>query len=257
MNCEDVRDLLHAYADNELDAVTAREVEGHLRDCADCQKAFAADRAVKTVIASPAMLHPAPNLLRERLLAASEIRAISRPKESGWFWRAWPIMNLAASLLIVAGLAWVYSGIATHPTAGSGDAEDVLAAHLRSMQIDSHLMDVKSTDQHTVKPWFDGKLDFAPPVRNLQGQGFPLIGGRLDYLHDRPVAALVYGRFKHLINVFIWPGESGDGKSELNGYNLVHWSENGMSFWAVSDVNAQDLSDFADLLKTPPAATKP
>jgi anti-sigma factor RsiW len=255
MNCGDARDLLYAYADNELDALTSRNLEAHLSGCAKCQSAFEADRAVKSAVGISSLRRPAPDFLRKDLVekgALPEARSASRPTI-----RLWPMMNLAASLLLVGGLAWLYSNIATHPGMPSGDAGEVLAAHLRSMQLDSHLVDVQSTDQHTVKPWFDGKLDFAPPVRDFKDQGYALLGGRLDYLHNRPVAALVYRRYKHLINVFIWPEESPDSREQLNGYNLSHFSKDGMTYWLISDVNDADLASFAALLRNGPPATTP
>jgi len=142
------------------------------------------------------------------------------------------------------------------PNIGGGEqdliAEEIVASHIRSMQ-PGHLYDVESTDQHTVKPWFDGKLDFAPPVINLADQGFPLIGGRLDYVGHRNVAALVYQRQKHFINVFVWPEDSKPAKTPevqtIQGYNLVFWSHNGMYFCAASDLNLAELRQFAQLLE--------
>ena len=134
--------------------------------------------------------------------------------------------------------------------AGVGAMPDVVAAHIRALQ-PGHLVDVASTDRHTVKPWFDGRLDYAPPVRDFAGAGFPLVGGRLDYVAGRPVAALVYGRQKHLIDVFVWPGASAGSGGAVQGYNVIAWAQGGMNYRAVSDLNARELGELAGLLRRP------
>jgi mycothiol system anti-sigma-R factor len=264
MSCKDASDLLHAYADNELDAAKSRELEAHLEQCPACERAFAADRAVKSALANSALLRPAPDALRERLLAASAFSDTGHPPQNSRAdaaqWRRgavtsrsgrmfWQVLAVAASIAIIAGLILIVPGTLSRLRGNEVDAQEALASHLRSMQTETHLMDVPSSDQHTVKPWFDGRLDFAPPVHDLADKGFPLAGGRLDFMHDRPVAALVYHRNKHIINLFIWPGESGQSSEEKQGYNLVHWSDVGMTFWAVSDVNSSELTQFANLFR--------
>ncbi len=156
---------------------------------------------------------------------------------------SWWAAGLAASVVMVVSLGLA---IMNRPPRMEAEAGEVLGSHLRSMQLEEkRLVDVVSTDQHTVKPWFEGKLDFAPPVWNMADRGYPLVGGRLDYLHGRPAAALVYQHGKHVINLFIWPGESGGGEADIQGYHLVKWSGQGMTFWAVSDVKPGDLEEFS------------
>ncbi len=162
-------------------------------------------------------------------------------------------MAMAATLLIGLGLGATWSALTrrARPEAGSAIVREVLDSHIRSLAGGAtHLMDVASTDQHTVKPWFQGKLDFSPAVTDLAPQGFPLLGGRVDYIDGHPAAALVYGRRQHLINLYQWPAAEGatgaDIASELHrGYTVLHWVTGGLECWAVSDVNASDLREFA------------
>ena len=155
---------------------------------------------------------------------------------------------MAAAAIVLLALVPFLRG----PSTEEFLAREVVSSHVRSLMA-NHLADVPSSDQHTVKPWFNGKLDFSPPVVDLANQGFALIGGRLDYLNNRPVAALIYQRDKHLINLFIWPSsESSDSgiKSETRqGYHLFHWTRSGMTYWAVSDVEEGQLQEFVQRLQ--------
>jgi len=162
----------------------------------------------------------------------------------------WPWMSIAATAVLVAMVAWRIGLVASRPSPEELMAQNVLASHVRSLMA-NHLTDVPSSDQHTVKPWFDGKLDFSPPVKDLSGNGFPLAGGRLDYLDNRPVAALVYQQRKHFINLFIWPSEVDARQKTLTrqGYNLFHWTPWGMCYWAVSDLNWTELQEFVRLVQ--------
>jgi len=159
-------------------------------------------------------------------------------------------LALAATIAVMLGLVFLNQGGMFDRSRGNALAQDVISSHVRSL-LATHLLDVPSTDQHTVKPWFDGKLKFSPPVRDFADQGFRLIGGRLDYINGREVAALVYQRRLHIINLFIWPLESGRTTAAesfaTNGYNVLHWERDGFAFWAVSDVSAGDLTAFAGL----------
>ena len=258
MNCAEIQELLNAYADGELDLLRSVEIEEHLKTCRACARAVGNIRALRAVIRSNDLSFPAPAGLHRRVLSslpAKKEKSLARVS-----FLAWPGLRWAYSFAGVALVAVVLTAILLNNSGTDRLAREVASSHVRSLMA-GHLMDVASTDQHTVKPWFDGKLDFAPPVVDLADHGFPLVGGRLDYLHDRPVAALVYQRQKHFINLFIWPA-SGKRAPErppsVNGYNLVHWDAAGMTCWAVSDLNGAELGDFADLFKSqvgsPPAA---
>src|SRR6185503_12846278 len=159
---------------------------------------------------------------------------------------------IAAALILAlsGGLLWKILAARSQSNTDDLLAQEVVSSHIRSMML-NHLVDVPSSDQHTVKPWFNGKLDFAPDVKDLVDQGFPLVGGRLDYVDNRAVAALVYQRRKHSINLFIWPSSDAAKSTQqfsVNGYNIIHWTNSGSTYWAVSDVNSTDLSEFAKLL---------
>jgi anti-sigma factor RsiW len=249
MACENSERMLHAYFDGELDLVRSLEFEEHLKTCAQCASELREQQSLRDSLRAGNLYERAPDGLRSRLRAAlpAEVRpqSISTSRRPVIEWLA-----IAAAILIV-----LFLGVKVIPDIGSQKqnlvAEEIVASHIRSLQ-PGHLMDVESTDQHTVKPWFDGKLDFAPSVVDLAPQGFPLAGGRLDYIGRRNVAALIYQRQKHFINVFIWPEEKNDAKAPeiqtIQGYNLVFWSHDGMNYCAVSDLNTTELRQFADLL---------
>jgi anti-sigma factor RsiW len=230
MNCRDVEGLLGAYVDRELDLVRSLEVEKHLDECAACATAVQRHRALRSAVVEGATYYAAPESLRRK------VRAISAPKLQSP--RAWWAAGLAAA----AVAACVVAVVVTRPHEGSVE-QQVVAAHVRSLQA-NHLVDVPSSDRHTVKPWFAGKLDFAPQV-NVPA-GFELVGGRLDYLDGRPVAALIYRRQQHTINVFTWPGAAGDRGPRFeseNGFQMVHWARGGMHWWAISDLGREELAE--------------
>ena len=250
MNCQEIETLKHAYADGELDLVRASEIEHHLSDCRACSRAYENIRALSSALKSADLYFKAPALLKGRIRASLPAKARSSPTMpfAWWQWFKWGI-PAAGTALIAVLLASASFG----PSMETRLAQEVTANHLRSLMA-NHLTDVASTDQHTVKPWFAGKVDFAPPVKDLAAQGFPLVGGRLDFLQDQKVAALVYQRNQHhTINLFIWPATRSANTTKKpavrRGCNLIHWDESGMTFWAVSDLNSTELREFADLLK--------
>ena len=249
MACQNNELLLPAYFDGELDLVRNIEFEEHLKTCPECAQELRDLQAMRSSVRAANLYERAPESLKSRIRAALPPQA--RPQPIAMPRRSFEWLAIAAAILIAVVL-----GAKVLPNIGGGEqdliAEEIVASHIRSMQ-PGHLYDVESTDQHTVKPWFDGKLDFAPPVINLADQGFPLIGGRLDYVGHRNVAALVYQRQKHFINVFVWPEDSKPAKTPevqtIQGYNLVFWSHNSMYFCAASDLNLAELRQFAQLLE--------
>ena len=236
---------LDAYLDGELAAPDAAELEAHLRACPDCARLERRRRAVSAAVRKHVLRFPAPDTLRARVRTAlrADVNRTARRRSY------WPGLGVAASLAVVAVGSWQ---VAVRRATGDALADQVLGSHVRSL-MPGHLIDVQSSDQHTVKPWFNGKLDFSPPVYDFAGRGFPLIGGRLEYVGGRPVAALVYGRRQHLINVFLWPTEGGPtgGRpaTTRQGYHLLHWTTPAYSYWVASDLGLPELRDFAALLQ--------
>jgi len=250
VNCQETQLWLHGYVDGELDLVRTIELEQHLHTCARCARAYRDQQALRTALGSGALYAPAPPQLQQRIQAAA--RQAARPTSAARIMR-WRWFNMAAALACIAFLAWGLGRLWPTPAPDDRLSQEVLASHVRSLMA-NHLADVASSDRHTVKPWFDGKLDFSPVVEDQANQGFPLTGGRLDYLDNRPVAALVYRRQQHVINLFIWPAPQGvyEAPTALTrqGYNLVHWTGAGMTYWAVSDLNSEELQEFVHLIQT-------
>jgi anti-sigma factor RsiW len=259
LSCKEYDTLIHGYLDGELDLLSTLRLEAHLPECADCAQTYESHRALRSAMNSSKLYFQPSNELAERIRMGLQkadqakhhpplsVRKVPKPVR----WRiAWPWISIAASAVFVAMIAWRLGSVTFRPSPEDLLGQEVLASHVRSLMA-NHLTDVPSADQHTVKPWFDGKVDFAPPVKDLGGDGFPLVGGRLDYLGDRPVAALVYQRRKHFINLFIWPSAEDSRQKTVmrHGYNLFHWTQSGMTYWAVSDLNSTELQEFVRLVQ--------
>ena len=244
MTCDEAEILIHALIDGELDAGHAREVEAHVAQCASCTASLADFRQMSQAIARAELRYTAPESLRRRVEAAL-------PK---------PVTNAVPSRrAVLHGFAFG-SGLSAIAVTGlvvlalrNDDQErimsEIVSAHLRSLQA-GHLTDVLSTDQHTIKPWFNGKLDVAPPVIDLTAQGFTLIGGRLDYVDARPIGAVIYKRRAHVINLFVAQTSNMERRpakiETFQGFNIRHWSERGLNFWAISDLGADELAEFSE-----------
>ena len=242
MTCDEAEILLHALIDGELDAGHAREVEDHIAGCAACAAALKDYREMGKALAKADLRYKAPPELRRRI-EASLPRAQAAPNRRSVL-RGFA-MGSAVSAIAATGLI----AIVLRNDDQSRITSEVVSAHLRSLQA-GHLTDVLSTDQHTVKPWFNGRLDVAPPVIDLTALGFTLVGGRLDYVDARPVGAIVYRRRLHVINLFVAQTastESRAAKTEtFQGFNVRNWSEGGLNYWAVSDLAADELAEFGE-----------
>ena len=239
---------LDAYLDGELAAPDAAELEQHLHACPDCSRLERRRRALSAALRDELPRFPAPDTLRAgvRAGARAEVGPTARRRAP-----VWSALAVAASLVVVALGS---RQLALRGAAGDAITNQVLASHVRSL-MPGHLTDVLSSDQHTVKPWFNGKLDFSPPVYDFAGGGFPLVGGRLEYVDGRPVAALAYSRRQHIISVFLWPAGQGGGRTAgpgdatRQGYHLLHWVTPAFTYWVASDLGLSELRDFVTLLQ--------
>jgi anti-sigma factor (TIGR02949 family) len=248
MSCEYSATLLHAYLDGELDAARAAEFERHLEDCRECTDTLGVAESLRSSLQRAQLYEVAPPAVRRKVRGEFHLAAAPESRSA---LAAWRLAAVAATILLVTAAGFLVASRFRSTGPEGVTATEVIDAHIRSLQA-GHLTDVASTDQHTVKPWFDGKLDFIPPVKDYMDEGFPLIGGRLDVLGQRDVAAIVYARRKHFINVFVWPTKEADTPihppGSRQGYQWVHWRHHGMEFCAVSDVSSQDLHDLAQLI---------
>jgi len=246
VECREVEDLLGAYLDGELEAAVSTSVRDHADTCAACRQRLATLETIGRMVRR-APYYQAPDALRARLTYA-RTRTAATPHWVAWAAAAVLVASVTGSIVFVRSA----TRAARAPEPVDAVAQEVVSSHVRSL-MGEHLFDVRSTDQHTVKPWFLGRLDFSPPVTDLVSAGFPLTGGRLDYVAGRPVAALVYTRGQHTINLFVWPATSDAvGSSEaqaIRGFHIRHWARGGMSYWAVSDVNNPDLDQFVHALQ--------
>ena len=249
MTCRQAQPLLSAYFDRELDVTTSVDIEAHVRECVRCSAALQQHAALRPSLRAAALVFTPPGGLERRVREA--VRREAGPIRPSVLlpWR-WVAVPLAATL--AAALAW---SVAVHRGGEEVLSAELVSSHVRSLMVD-HLLDVATSDQHAVKPWFNGKIDFAPPVADFTASGFPLVGGRVDYIAGRAVAVVVYQRRQHVVNVFIWPSGNEDGPAlrhvAFKGYHLLGWTRSGLTFWAVSDVNGADLESLARLSQEAP-----
>jgi len=251
VTCELSQSLLHGYLDGELDALRAEEFERHLEACSQCIAQLEEQESLRASLQSAQLYERAPAGLSTKI----KRQIASKESDGQWSWVSiWQWIGASAAIVVLVAVTFVGGQWILAGRSGSEHAAltEVIDAHVRSLQ-PGHLADVASTDQHTVKPWFAGKLDYVPPVRDLAENGFPLMGGRLDVLNGRSVAVLIYGRRKHVVNVFVWPESQRasplPAAGTRNGYQWIYSHAHGMEFCAISDVSAADLHDLSELLQ--------
>jgi len=247
MTCREAGPLLHARLDNELDMAGSASVDVHLSDCRACAAQYQALQNLHEEIVAADLAY-APGIALERKLADRFQREEKSPRRLwNWNWLNASVMGAVA----IAAVLLIISIPMLRVNSTDAISAEILDNHLRALQA-VHQVDVPSSDQHTVKPWFQGKTSFSPPVPDLTQDGFVLVGGRLEVIHQQPAAAIVYRRRQHVIDLYVSPSTRADSKielRELGGYHLLHWMQNNMSYWAVSDVDATDLRTFADLIR--------
>jgi anti-sigma factor RsiW len=242
MTCDEAEVLLHALLDNELDAGHARDVEAHIVACQRCAAQLRYHRDLHRTMSTAKLHFSAPANLRMRINAL--VPATPTPAPS----RRTMLKGFAFGSLLSSAVAASLMMTVIRSDQDQRNMGEVISAHLRSLQ-GEHLTDVQTSDQHTVKPWFNGRLDVAPPVVDLTTQGFTLVGGRLDYIDGRAVAVIVYRRHLHVLNLFIGSGASSERSVKadtVRGFNVKSWSQQGLKFWAVSDINSEELQEFVE-----------
>ena len=254
MSCQRAQELIHGYVDGELDSANYLEIERHIQECQVCASIYQSQTTLRSSLRDKSLYYPASEKLKKRIQSAvrKEAKAERSPRPLGWRWIA--VGASLAFMLLIGVLMWKVLPGVSRPASDELLAQELVSNHVRSLLLGgSHLTDVLSSDQHTVKPWFDGKVDFAPPVKDFAGQDFRLYGGRLEYLNNRSVATLIYQRRLHYINLYIWPtdqsGSTGEVTFQRQGYNLIHWTSSGMNYWAISDLNNVELHEFARLVQ--------
>lgn len=247
--CAEWTPLLAGLIDGEIDAAHALACERHLETCPACRRELAAMRDAGARLGRPGLRYRVPPHLAEKILAGIDAEVGRRgrvPRRTSFSTRLGDFLDRLGRWSLVPSVAVVALVLVALPHPDGGPEAQLVGSHIRSL-LATHLTDVATSDQHTVKPWFAGKVDFSPPVVDLTARGFPLVGGRLDYVGGRVVAALVYRRNGHVINLFVWPDATpGNAAASREGYSLMRWSQAGLAFWAVSDLNPVELREFQE-----------
>ena len=250
--CDETRTLLHGYLDGELDMVHSLALARHLQSCPTCTRLYEAQQGLQTALRGSDLYYVPPRKFCNNVQTALR-RARRDNVGTGWWESWWRPLSVAAVVMLL--LVWPGMGLYRNAAVDEHVIQEIVAGHVRSLLV-NHLTDVTSSDRHIVKPWFEGALDFSPPVPDFSAQGFPLIGGRLDYLGGRQVAALVYRRHQHAINLFVWPTTPATLRQPQQltrqGYQMISWTAGDLTYWTVSTLNSAELQTFADAVIAKP-----
>lgn len=244
--------MIHGYLDGELDLLQTTEVKQHIDECEACQLNYRNQLTLRSSLQQRSLYFHAPDNLKKRIQLSLQEEVRTQPTPRAFRW-GWVMMGASLAALLLIGMVWKVLPLLMYPSSEELLVQEIVADHIRSLQITDHLTDVLSSDLHTVKPWFNGKVDFSPPVKDFAFQDFRLYGGRLEHVNNRAVATLIYTHRSHYINLYIWPAQQEQTTEEVlvrrQGYNLLHWTSSGLRFWAISDLNVVELRNFAHLVQ--------
>ncbi len=243
MDCGEIQSILDGYFDGELELTKSIEVGEHLKSCGDCSVIFNNYKILHNAFRDKSFYYNAPTKLKNKIIPALKKKTSKSIYGINQVFN-WRNASFALTILLIISVILILTQKNISSTENL--TYQVLNSHLRSLA-SNNLTDVLSSDKHTVKPWFNGKINFSPPVNDLSSKGFPLIGGRIDYLNNKPAAVLVYHYNKHIINLYISLNEKNNSNEEISshsGYNIIHWVRGGMDYWAISDVNIEELKIF-------------
>jgi|SRR5579872_2028803 len=244
MSCHEIQAFIDGFVDGEFDLADSSELDRHMHECLDCRALYEGRIQIRSAIRAGSLGFTAPSALRTRVHASmTSIDNVESRRQPNRLLVPWVTIAAVFMIAILVGIRWLSFTPNT-------ERAEVVDSHIRSLMV-NHIVDVASTDQHTVKPWFAGKLDFSPPVGDFTSEGFTLVGGRLEYINHHPVAAIVYRRNQHIVNAFIWPvrsNSSGFTRAFDQGYYICETNHAGLYYYIVSDLNADELTKLAALL---------
>ena len=252
MSCQRAQELIHGFVDGELNGPQTEEVERHIDHCEDCKLEYGTQITLRSSFQDTSLYYRAPTHLKKSIRASLEKEVSANVPRRAFRW-GWAFVGVSLTVLLAIGIVWKIVPLFIHPSPDELLGQEIVTDHVRSLQMPNHLAAVISSDQQTVKSWFNSKVDFSPPIRDFVDRDFRLYGGRLDDLNNKTVATIIYQRRSHYINLYVWPAEhqhtTDAVTTQREGYNLIHWTTSGLNCWAISDLTNAELRDFADLVQ--------